>query len=53
VSVSVYRTFKDGSSISRETYFVREGGTWKHRFTQEEIEIFMPGVPYEDFVALQ
>ena len=53
VSLTVYRTFKNGSSITRETYFVREGGTWKHRFTQEEIEIFMPGVPYEDFVALQ
>jgi hypothetical protein len=53
VSVSVYRTFKNGTSISRDTYFVREEGTWKHRFTQEEIEIFMPGVPYEEFVALQ
>ena len=53
VSVSVYRTFKDGTSISRDTYFVREDDTWKHRFTQEEIDIFMPGVPYEEFVALQ
>ena len=53
LSVMVYRTFKDGTSIERETYFVREGGSWKHRFTQEEIEIFMPGVPYEEFVALQ
>ena len=53
VSVSVYRTFKDGSSISRDTYFVREDGAWKHRFTQEEIDLFMPGTPYEDFVAMQ
>ena len=53
VSVTVYRTFKDGTSITRDTYFVPEGGTWKHRFTQEEIEIFMPGVPFEEFVAAQ
>jgi hypothetical protein len=53
VSVTVYRTFKDGTSITRDTYFVSEGGTWKHRFTQEEIEIFMPGVPFEEFLAAQ
>jgi hypothetical protein len=53
VGVMIYRTFKDGTSITRDTYFVPEGGTWKHRFTQEEIEIFMPGVPFEEFVAAQ
>jgi hypothetical protein len=53
VSVTVYRTFKDGTSITRGTFFVSEGGAWKHRFTEEEIEIFMPGVPYEQFVAAQ
>jgi hypothetical protein len=53
VSVTVYRTFKDGTSITRETYFVSEGGTWMHRFSREEIEIFMPGVPFEEFVAAQ
>ncbi|MCA1716879.1 MAG: DUF4352 domain-containing protein [Actinobacteria bacterium] len=53
VSVTVYRTFKDGTSITRSTYFVSEGGTWKHRFSQEEIDIFMPGVPFEEFVAAQ
>jgi hypothetical protein len=53
VSVTVYRTFKDGTSITRGTFFVSEGGVWKHRFTEEEIEIFMPGVPYEQFVAAQ
>jgi hypothetical protein len=53
VSVTVYRTFKDGTSITRGTFFVSEGGMWKHRFTEEEIEIFMPGVPYEQFVAAQ
>jgi Domain of unknown function (DUF4352) len=51
VSVTVYRTFKDGTSITRDTFFVSEEGAWKHRFTQEEIDIFMPGVPYEEFVA--
>jgi Domain of unknown function (DUF4352) len=53
VSVTVYRTFKDGTSITRDTLFVSEGGVWKHRFTEEEIAIFMPGVPYEQFVAAQ
>ena len=53
VGVTVYRTFKDGTSITRDTLFVSEGGAWKHRFTQEEIDIFMPGVPYEEFVAAQ
>ncbi len=53
VGVTVYRTFKNGTSITRETLFVSEEGAWKHRFTQEEIDIFMPGVPYEEFVAVQ
>jgi hypothetical protein len=53
VSVSVYRTFKDGTSITRDTLFVSEGGVWKHSFTEEEIAIFMPGVSYEQFVAAQ
>jgi hypothetical protein len=53
VSVTVYRTFKDGTSITRDTLFVSEDGEWKHRFTHEEVEIFMPGVPYEAFVAAQ
>ena len=53
VGVTVYRTFKDGSSIDRYTLFVQEGGVWKHRFTEEENAIFQPGIPYEDFVASQ
>jgi hypothetical protein len=51
VSVTVYRTFTDGTSITRDTYFVLEDGEWKHRFTEGEKEIFMPGVPYEEFVV--
>jgi Domain of unknown function (DUF4352) len=53
VSVTIFRTFEDGTSITRDTLFVSEGGLWKHRFSQEEIGIFMPGVPYERFVAAQ
>ncbi|QIN79913.1 hypothetical protein GBA65_16820 [Rubrobacter marinus] len=53
VGVTVYRTFTDGTSIDRDTYFVFEEGDWKHRFSQEEIDIFMPGTPYEEFVAAQ
>lgn len=53
VGVTVYRTFKDGTSIDRYTLFVREDGAWKHRFTAEENAIFQPGVPYEQFVASQ
>ena len=51
VGVTVYRTFEDGTSIDRYTLFVFEDGAWKHRFTEEEIGIFEPGVPYEEFVA--
>jgi hypothetical protein len=53
VSATIYRTFTDGTSITRDTLFASEGGRWKHRFSQEEIGIFMPGVPYEKFVAAQ
>jgi Domain of unknown function (DUF4352) len=53
VSVTIYRTFTDGTSITRDTLFASEGGLWKHRFSQEEISIFMPGVPYKEFVAAQ
>ncbi|PLS84354.1 MAG: hypothetical protein CYG60_18415 [Actinobacteria bacterium] len=51
--VSVQLTGEDGSSSVRTTYFVLEDGTWKHRFGQEEIDLFMPGVPYEEFVTAQ
>jgi len=53
VGVTVYRTFRDGTSIDRYTLFVREDDAWKHRFTAEENAIFQPGVPYEEFVASQ
>jgi hypothetical protein len=51
--VTVDRTFDDGSSLSRNTYFFQEDGSWKHRLTQEEKGIFMPGLPFEEFVEAQ
>jgi Domain of unknown function (DUF4352)/Excalibur calcium-binding domain len=53
VSVTVYRSFKDGTSIDRGTFFVFEDGVWKHRFGEEEIGIFMPEASFEEFVAVQ
>jgi hypothetical protein len=53
VSVTVNRTFKDGTSITRNTYFVAEGSTWKHRLGEEEIGSFMPDASYREFVATQ
>jgi hypothetical protein len=51
--VKVNRTFKDDSTLSRDTYFLYEDGTWKHLFTQEEINLFMPGTSFEEFVKAQ
>jgi hypothetical protein len=53
VSVTVNRTFKDGTFITRNTYFVAEGSTWKHRFGEEEIGSYMPNASYREFVANQ
>jgi hypothetical protein len=53
VSVNVYRTFKNGTVIDRDTYFVFEDGVWKHRFGEEEIGYFMPDASLEDLVAIQ
>lgn len=50
--VTVDRTFTDGTSITRDTIFVWEG-YWRHHLTEEEKEIFMPGVPYDQFVDAQ
>ncbi len=48
--VAVRLTGEDGSSSIRNTYFVLEGGEWKHRFAQEEIDLFGPGVPFDEWV---
>ena len=53
VEVDVRLTGEDGSSPVRTTYFVYEDGSWKHQFGQEEINLFMPGTPYQEFVAAQ
>jgi len=50
VSVTVYRTFKDGTSLGRDTFFVWQNGEWKHRFGQEVNELYMPDTSYEEFV---
>ena len=44
--VTVRITGADGSSFIRTTYWVLENGEWLHRFGQEEIDSFTPGVPF-------
>jgi hypothetical protein len=39
-NVAVLLTFEDGSTSLRNTYFVYEDGSWKHRFGAEEYELF-------------
>ncbi len=43
---------QDGTAITRDTVFVLDGA-WKHRLTEEEIEIFRPELSYEEFVQAQ
>ena len=51
--VTLYGTFEDGSSAARDTRFVYEDRSWKHLFSQEEIDLFRPGVSFEEFVEAQ
>jgi serine/threonine protein kinase len=51
--VSLRLTGEDGSSSIRTTYFVHEDGEWKHRFGQEEMDLFMPEASYEEFVRIR
>ena len=53
VEVRVRIRSVDDSTFDRTTYWVLEDGEWLHRFGQEEIESFMPGVPFEEVVARQ
>ncbi len=53
VEVSLRLTYGDGTTSTRATYFVYEDDTWKHRFGQEEYDLFMPDLSYEEFVAAQ
>jgi hypothetical protein len=39
-NVAVLLTFGDGSTSLRNTYFVYEDGSWKHRFSSEEYNLF-------------
>lgn len=49
----MYRTFKGGSSLVRDTYFVYEDGSWKHQLTDEELALFMAASPFEELVKPQ
>lgn len=51
--VEVRITGEDGSSFVRTTYWVLEDGEWLHRFSQEEIDSFMPELSFEEFVEAQ
>lgn len=51
--VNVRRTFASGGTQDRYTVFVRVDGVWKHRFVDEELDLFMPELSYEEFVAAQ
>ena len=51
--VTLTLTYEDGSSSTRTTYFVLEDGEWKHRFGQEENDLFMPDATFEEFVEAQ
>ncbi len=53
VGVTLTLTYEDGTSSTRDTYFVYENGSWKHRFGQEENDLFMPDLSYEEFVEAQ
>jgi hypothetical protein len=41
VEVTLAQTFGSGTTGSRTTYFVWEDGSWKHRFSQEEYDLFL------------
>lgn len=51
--VQLRLTGEDGSSSVRTTYFVWENGAWRHRFGQEEIDLFRPDLSYEEFVEAE
>lgn len=51
--VIVRLTGEDGSTSTRNTQFVLEDGSWRHRLVQEELDLFEPGVPYEEWVKAQ
>ena len=48
--VNVRRAFENGVVIDRDTDFVLEEGTWKHRLVGRELFLFMPGATHGEFV---
>ena len=48
--VNVLRTFGNGVVIDRDTAFVFEEGSWKHRLIGRELFLFMPGATHGEFV---
>ena len=52
--VTIQMTFKNGSRLApRPTRFVFQDNSWKHLFLKEEIDIFRPGAPFEEFEKAQ
>jgi hypothetical protein len=52
--VKVQLTFKNGSRLApRVTQFVYQESSWKHLFLKEEIDLFMPGVRFDEFMKAQ
>ncbi len=51
--MAVGLTYGEGLTSICNTYFVYEDGSWRHRFSQEEYELFMPDASYEEFVRGQ
>ncbi len=49
--VTVYRTFKGGSYSVRDTLFLYEDDSWKHRLVSEELDPFLVDLSYEEFVS--
>ena len=51
--MAVGLTYEDDSTSICNIYFVYEDGSWRHHFSQEEYELFMPDASYEEFVKAQ
>ncbi|MGH3089528.1 MAG: FG-GAP repeat domain-containing protein [Rubrobacteraceae bacterium] len=43
-------TGEDDASWTQTAYFVFEDGEWKNLFSDAEIDLFMPGTPFDEFV---
>jgi hypothetical protein len=51
VSVTVYWTFEDDTSIVSIPHFSYENVARKHRFSRQEIEILMPAASIQAFIG--